>query len=549
MQLEGYTNLTRLTKGGMATLYKGQQNSLNRTVAIKFLSAEFLWDEQVKQFFDQESLVIARLNHPNIIHIIDRGINAKGRPYFVMEYVQGRDLSALLGSQHLSVTLCLQILMQICKGMGFAHKNGVIHRDIKPANILIDEESHVHILDFGIAWLEASGSPDIDQVVGTPDYMSPEQFNAPQSVTLLSDIYSLGAVMFEMFTGQLPAQHINDLSKPLAILPDELSSLIVNCLQTEPGLRPASADEIRFQLLKILKGAHLNKAQKAEAKAAIGKAADNFELLDVIKRSQFGAVYLLEDKSRHNLIVVKKRLQSHHGYEHAKKLRHLEHPNIIKVLGASKNNKAFIVVMEYLTGGSLQERLSRPFTAQRFIHIALSLCQAMQAAHQSHIVHGNLRPSNILFDDKDNVKITDFGFDNHYQNQQLKDWYHPDEPEAASAREDILSAGLIFYQMLTSSEAKLVNGKLKSNKKFDVLKPDLQRILKGMLETQSEFKQFSELVPILKQAQTRKNVKANKRFKFLHFIILLLVINLIAVGVYLLNGKYLHYVTDIINFW
>ena len=95
MQLEGYSDLAKLTRGGMATVYKAQQDSLDRTVAIKFLSAEFLWDEQAKNFFDQESLVIARLNHPNIIHIIDRGVTAKGRPYFVMDYIQGRELSEI----------------------------------------------------------------------------------------------------------------------------------------------------------------------------------------------------------------------------------------------------------------------------------------------------------------------------------------------------------------------------------------------------------------------------------------------------------------------
>ena len=317
MQLDGYSDLVKLTRGGMATVYKAQQNSLNRTVAIKFLSAELLWDDQAKNFFDQESLVIARLNHPNIIHIIDRGLSAKGRPYFVMDYIQGRELSEITRQNKLSLNARVQLLLQTCKGMAFAHKNGVVHRDIKPANILIDNEGHVFILDFGIAWLEASGKPEVEEIVGTPDYMSPEQFSDPQSVSHLSDIYSLGALMFEWFTGKLPAEKMDDLAGSLTDLPEAFAELIIRCLKTDPKVRPESADDVAFSLLKILNGAHLKQSDKNDAKAAIGKASDKFELLDVLSRSRFGAVYLFQDRIRKKMIVIKKRLKTHAGFEQA----------------------------------------------------------------------------------------------------------------------------------------------------------------------------------------------------------------------------------------
>ncbi|MBT4076174.1 MAG: protein kinase, partial [Gammaproteobacteria bacterium] len=359
MQLEGYSDLAKLTRGGMATVYKAQQDSLDRTVAIKFLSAEFLWDDQAKNFFDQESLVIARLNHPNIIHIIDRGVTVKGRPYFVMDFIQGRELSEVTKQNKLSLNARVQLLLQTCKGMAFAHKNGVVHRDIKPANILIDNEAHVFILDFGIALLEASGQSEGEEIVGTPDYMSPEQFSDPQSVSHLSDIYSLGAVMFELFTGKLPAEKLDDLPGSLTALPEVLAELILRCLKTNPEERPESADEVAFSLLKILNGAHLNQSDKNEAKAAIGKASEKFELLDVLNRSRFGAVYLFQDKIRKKMIVVKKRLKTHAGFEQASQLAKIDHKNLARVLGTSKNSNAFIVVMEHLAGGSLQDRLSR----------------------------------------------------------------------------------------------------------------------------------------------------------------------------------------------
>ena len=140
MQLDGYSNLTKFATGGMATVYKAQQDSLNRPVAIKFLSAEHLWDNEAKSLFDQESMVIAQLNHPNIIQIIDRGVNKKGRPYFVMSFIDGQDLSEVIYQENIPTNTKLNLLIQLCKGMSAAHKNGIIHRDIKPSNLIVDSE-------------------------------------------------------------------------------------------------------------------------------------------------------------------------------------------------------------------------------------------------------------------------------------------------------------------------------------------------------------------------------------------------------------------------
>ncbi len=554
MELNGYSNLTRLTKGGMATVYKAQQNSLDRTVAIKFLSAEFLWDEQAIKFFDQESLVIARLNHPNIIHIIDRGVTEKGRPYFVMDYIQGRELSEVRKNEKLSMNARLELLLQICKGMAFAHKNGVVHRDIKPANILIDDELHVFILDFGIAWLQANGQPESEEILGTPDYMSPEQFTDPTSVSPLSDIYSLGSLMFELFTDQLPSAHFNNLAGCLSSFPQILSELIIKCLKTDPAERPPSADAVAFILLKILNGAHLKQSDKVDAQAAIGKAAEKFALLDVLSKSRFGAVYLFEDKSRKNLIVVKKRVNSRAGFQEADKLKHIKHDHILQVLGTSKNRYAFIVVMEYLAGGNLQDRLSRPYTTERFFKVAIQLCSAMQAAHEQQIMHGNLRPSNILFDDKKRLKITDFGFEKHYNNQIEKSWYQPDHSNLQPVKKDIYSVGAIFYHMLTGEPATLKSGQLQSNSSFEALDDSVQYLIKNMLETQSinRFESFAEILPELQKLQqmTIKRASKNKTpaFKLSYFFLILILLNLFAgIIYYFINPDFSEYINSIIK--
>jgi len=532
MQLEGYTDLAQIGRGGMATIYRGHQTSLNRTVAIKFLSAEHLWDRLAQELFDQESLVIAQLNHPNIIHIIDRGFSSGGRPYFVMEYVEGQTLADRVQQTTMSPLARVMLSMQICSGLAYAHKNGVIHRDIKPPNLLIDGEGHLRILDFGIAWLNARGNPDSKEVLGTPDYMSPEQFTAPDLVSPLSDIYSLGAVMYQLFVGKKHVDDIKNWQAPLASLQPKLAELIQQCLEIEPANRPASAEEVRLRLLRLLQGAHLAETQKQEASALVSKAIDNFALLDVIERSQYGAVYLFEDKSRNQLIVIKKRVKSAAGLRQASLLAEIQHPNLIEVLGTSKNENAFIVVMRHLTGGSLQDRLSRPYTGDRFVNTALQLCRGMQAAHDNDILHGNLRPSNILFDKKERIRISDFGFEEHYRTDR-KDWYQPAFQGPASIERDVYSMGAIFHHMLTGEPLRFSHRRIQSCPTYENLDSRLQALLRNMLETDSAnyLDRFDKVIAQLESLKGRLPEAALARKKRHRRIIWLLAGGLLLTGV------------------
>ncbi len=514
LQLDGYTDLTRIGRGGMATIYRGHQSSLNRTVAIKFLSAEHLWDHQAQQLFDQESLVIAQLNHRNIVHIIDRGFTNGGRPYFVMEYIEGQTLAEKMLQTSMTPLARVMLSMQICSGLAYAHKNGVIHRDIKPANLLIDDEGHLKILDFGIAWLNTGGNPDGEAVLGTPDYMSPEQFTTPDQVSSLSDIFSLGAVMYQLFIGNKHVDDIRNWRAPLASLQPQLAELIQQCLETEPTSRPTSAEEVRLRLLRLLQGAHLADTQKQEASAVVSKAIGNFALLDVMQRNQLGATYLFEDKSRNQLMVIKKRNKTEAGLNEARRLAEVRHPNLVEVLGTSKNENTFIVVMRHLAGGSLQERLSRPYTGDRFVETALLLCRGMQAAHNEDILHGNLRPSNILFDKKENIRISDFGFEEHYRNDR-KDWYQPTLKAGPSIERDIYSMAAVFHHMLAGEPLKFAHRRIQSCRAFDNLDSRLQSLLRDMLEADSRsyLDRFDKVIARLESLKGRLPEAALARMK------------------------------------
>ena len=149
----GYKLIKKIGEGGTAVVYKGVQASLNRPVAIKVLSKKIENHPFLLERFNHESLIIARLNHPHVIHVIDRGTTPNGLPYFIMEYVDGVDLQAAIRVGRLDFNRKLDLVIQVCKAPSYAHRNGVIHRDIKPSNVLIDGDGNARVADFGIAQL------------------------------------------------------------------------------------------------------------------------------------------------------------------------------------------------------------------------------------------------------------------------------------------------------------------------------------------------------------------------------------------------------------
>ncbi len=482
-----YRITSRLGRGGMATVYKGVQVSLDRPVAIKVISQELARDEELLERFRRESLIIARLSHPNIIHVIDRGLTRDRRPYFVMELVEGTDLARVIREGLLDTNRKLDVMIQVCKALGYAHKNGVVHRDIKPANILLDRDGNARVLDFGIAQFadetrHRSDRTEAGVVMGTLAYMSPEQQADARAVTAASDIYSLGAVMYELFTGRRPAGRLERPSTIDPGLPPALDDVILQCLEPDPARRPPSADEVRDRLLQILRGAHIGGDQRRRAGQGLASAGEKFALLDVLKEDGFGAAYLYEDRVEHKLLVIKKKPVGSPGYTEARLLTTLKHPGIVNVLGATRNEQVYIVVMEYLSGGSLRERLVRPFPWEEVVRVGCGVLSALAFAHRNRIVHGDLRPTNILFTDRDEVKLTDFGQAEHYGDPGGPPNWYGIRGEPRSRRADLFAAGAILHQMLTGVLPRWEEGRLVPHEAARSAPPGLLEVLEGLLK-------------------------------------------------------------------
>jgi predicted Ser/Thr protein kinase len=200
--------LALLGTGGMGAVYKARQKQLDRVVALKILPPEAGRVPAFAERFLREARALARLNHPNIVTIHDFG-EAAGLFYLIMEYVDGANLRQMEQAGRLPPPQALTIVPKICDALQYAHDEGIVHRDIKPENILVDKKGRVKIADFGLAKLLGKAAADFTltgshQAMGTPRYMAPEQMEKPLSVDHRADIYSLGVVLYEMLTGELP---------------------------------------------------------------------------------------------------------------------------------------------------------------------------------------------------------------------------------------------------------------------------------------------------------------------------------------------------------
>ncbi|MDX1692971.1 MAG: serine/threonine-protein kinase [Ketobacteraceae bacterium] len=485
MELQGFSQLERIAEGGMAVLYRGIQTSLNRPVAIKVLKSALSDTPEAREMFEWESKIVARLDHPHIIRVIDKGLTREGMPFFVMDFIEGVTLKEAL-DKGLPDRRKLRLIIQVAKALSYAHKNGIIHRDIKPGNILIDKEGNARVVDFGIARIfsedtELKQRSEEGLTVGTLAYMAPEQHQGAQYTSELSDIYSLGVIIYLMFGNKLPKPGFPPPSHFNKKVPKALDNIVMQCLAEDPAQRP-TAEQLIAKLLKSFKGAHLKKEQKQEAKAAFRDPKDKFRLLDIIKETEFSTVSLYENREDQSLMVLKKRINDFSGYNEAELLSRLKHRNIINIRGVTRNDRIFILVMEYLSGGNLQARMARPMDVDVFLTIAQQISDAMAFAHNNRIIHGNLRPQNILFNDLNEAIVMDFGFPPHYEEdeEEERNWYRL-EGEPTSPQGDIYSAGVIFHQLLTANLPKFDAGMLVEYDLFKKLPPRLRDLLRSML--------------------------------------------------------------------
>jgi serine/threonine-protein kinase len=261
----------KLGAGGMADVYLAEDQELGRRVAIKILNSRHGNDDQFIERFRREAKNAAALNHPNIVSIYDRG-EAEDTYYIAMEFLDGRTLKELIvGRGAAPINVAIEYARQILSALRFAHRHGIVHRDIKPHNVLVDGEGRVKVTDFGIARAGTSQMTETGSIVGTAQYLSPEQAKGGE-VDPRSDLYSLGVVLYELLTGKTPfdgetpveiaMKHLSTTPKPPSALrpdvPRELDMVVMRALAKNPDERYQSADEMEGDLERVARGAKVS---------------------------------------------------------------------------------------------------------------------------------------------------------------------------------------------------------------------------------------------------------------------------------------------------
>jgi eukaryotic-like serine/threonine-protein kinase len=276
-----YRIMRKLGSGGMADVYLAEDEELGRRVAIKILNDKYAPDDQFVERFRREAKNAAGLSHPNIVSIYDRG-EAEGTYYIAMEYLDGRSLKELVVARGpLPIPDAIAATRQVLAALRFAHRKGVVHRDIKPHNVMADADGRLKVTDFGIARAGVSQMTEAGSIIGTAQYLSPEQARGAP-VDQRSDLYSMGVVLYEMLTGQVPftgespveiaMKHLSDTPRPPSLLrpdiPPDLDMVVLRALAKNPEDRFQAAEEMDAELDRVAAGTGVT-AETADAATAV----------------------------------------------------------------------------------------------------------------------------------------------------------------------------------------------------------------------------------------------------------------------------------------
>src|SRR5438270_1621437 len=283
-----------LGEGGMGIVYKAIDPGIGRPVAIKMMTGGFADNPDLLKRFQREAQSAGTLQHPNIVIIYELGTH-DGNPYMAMEFISGESLETIVSShRRMSLVDKMDIMIQMLNGLQYAHEHGIVHRDIKPGNIMVLKDGTVKIVDFGIARISDNSMTKTGQIVGTINYMSPEQFNG-HVVDGRSDIFSAGVLLYEFLTGVLPFDGAETPSVILKILnepppplknhlqnfPPELEEVMKKSLAKDREERYASAGDFAFDLSRLQETLkkdmvleYVEQAKQASSTSVLNKAKD-----------------------------------------------------------------------------------------------------------------------------------------------------------------------------------------------------------------------------------------------------------------------------------
>jgi serine/threonine protein kinase len=487
--IPGYEILAELGRGGMGVVYRARQVSMNRFVALKMLRDGALASRQQRDRFRIEAEAAARMRHPNLVQIYDVGEHG-GRPYFAMELVEGGSLDKHIGGRAQPAPQAAELVRTLALAVQHAHERKIVHRDLKPANILLPSPAIPKITDFGLAKRLDSDSTAWTQdgaVLGTANYMAPEQAaGRVRDIGPAVDVYALGGILYELLTGRPPfagdsweqtvQQVLHDEPTPPARLrsevPRDLETVCLKCLEKEPNRRYASAAELAEDLGRFLEGRPVI-AVPLGARERLARLAerDGYRILGEIGRGPRSTVYHARYEPLKQPVALKvftagtcTRAEWEAQLQRGADLWvAIAHPHIVPVHRAGWWDDAPYLAVEYVPHGSLAGKLAgQPYPIRQALRLVEQLAELVGYLHRQGVVHGNLKPSNVLLAADGIPRIADFRLTGGlFQGPLPADDQEPGglaylAPELIQDRDaeprpytDIYGLGVILYELLT----------------------------------------------------------------------------------------------------
>jgi serine/threonine protein kinase/tetratricopeptide (TPR) repeat protein len=538
--------LTRvLGEGGMGIVFEAHDQKLGRSVAIKVVHPEQLRDPSVRERLDREARAVARIGHLGVVGLYDSGELHDGAAFLVMELLKGRDLGDVIESFGRGTPAQVaSLIRQAGAALTAAHRMGVIHRDVKPSNIFLipgDRGFRVKVLDFGLAKSVTvdSAMTRSGMIVGTPGYMAPEQIQGP-GVDVRSDLYSLGVVAYEALTrrrlvknGELMTMLYTVLNDPppppssiVAGLPVAVDQAFLTALAKDPAARPESVEAWVGPVAELLDGVRgdvagwpdpipPSQARKGiagapaapEGRAAPAQAdpapqphaaapaapASRFSLREELGRGPLGVVYRGADRKEGRDVALRELPPSALEasvfaslVQDLKAAAPLVHPNLVRVLGLVEVTGRRCVVTELVAGKNFDEALKagHKLGFRQFYGLAQVLSQALSAIHGRGLVHGTVRPSNIMVAGGV-VKLADLGLGGLARALGARGAYHPPE-DGTDPRGDLYSMGAVLYHLLTGIHPRSQAQPPRPSKAVAGVPETVDRFLIGLLHPRPE---------------------------------------------------------------
>ncbi|HEY3443812.1 MAG TPA: protein kinase [Paludibaculum sp.] len=486
-----------LGEGGMGAVYRARDRELDRLVALKVIRAEFANHGEILRRFKQELILARQVTHKNVVRIFDLGVT-DGLKFITMEYVDGRDLkSMLVKGGKMAPATAVKIIRQVLLGLQAAHNEGVVHRDLKPQNIMVDAQDRVYLMDFGIARsMEAAGMTRTGALMGTPDYMSPEQAMG-EKVDARSDLFSVGVILYEMLTGTQPYESLTvmgtlikrtkEKATPVReldpTLPQFLSDIVSRCLEISLERRYQDASEI-VQDLDSSTASTSGSARLAQLQSGGGASGPRglltpgsdfgprYRIEALLGEGGMGKVYKAFDRDLDRTVALKlvrpELAADPVSMDRLKQelllASRVSQKSILRIHDLGDVGGTKFISMAFVDGEDLHQLISREgkLELERALTISKQLCRALDAAHAEEVVHRDLKPQNVLIDAAGTAYVSDFGLAKSLEAgaalvtrageiMGTPRYMSPEQAESKPVdhRTDLYALGLIIYEMVT----------------------------------------------------------------------------------------------------